>query len=98
MKNKHAGSSFDSLLEELGITADVATKVTTMTNRLIETKINKAIEDAQKHYDKTLAEIKATGVGRMTLLPESHPRVQHAHGYLNALADLRAELIAVGII
>ena len=38
------------------------------------------------------------GLGMDPANAHHEPKVQHAHGYLNALADLRTELIARGLI
>ena len=62
-------------------------------NQILEEKIKRA----QESYETAL-EMAQTHSGRMTLTPLAHPRVQHAHGVLNALADLRTELMGEGLL
>lgn len=61
--------------------------------RILEEKIKKA----QESYEAAL-EMAQTHSGRMSVTPTAHPRVQHAHGVLNALADLRTELMGEGLL
>lgn len=66
-----------------------------MTTREVIDTLEKAIERAEGEYEA--AQSQAFG-GNMTILKSQHPMVQHAHGKLNALADLRTELVARGLI
>ena len=61
----------------------------------IKELINDEIDRLVMNLD--IARANATG-GRRSMTPEQHPRVQHAHGALEGIADLRTLLVAKGLI
>ena len=66
------------------------------TKELLDLKIELATDTLERLRTQTRATFRGLGIDQA--MADAEPAIQNAHGYLNALADIRAELAARGLL